>query len=289
MGDSQLFHRPKLDSQLELHHCFDWPTERSNRYQQNLQSAKRMEMTWRTFGNLPGWLRRWLGQIFPHLFGPNVVRPVLQNGQEAGLTEQELVAIFGWTVTDYQYIKPISWGADKVEYFSADDFCTLYREDVWPEIEVLVGALDKLPQSTFNGTLWRGWSSETPEDLDRMMANGTGGFFSTSRNLEVSLGFAGPTLWAIESHHSGKDIAAFSQFNEEEILFPMGNRMEVVNCSSTTVDDAMWQTINEYVGNLTVVCVKEAPAQSKTVMKEAPPQSETVMSGAPAQSEDFVV
>lgn len=242
-------------------HC-DWPTERSFRYQSYLQEATGL---------------------------------VKQNGQEAGLTEEELVAIFGWTCTDYEFIKPISWGDDEVNsYFSnAHTYCTLHRADVWPEIEVLLGALNKLPPSKpFNETLWRGWRKETPEELGRMITGGPGGFFSASRNFDVSLGFAGPTLWAIESHISGKHISDFSAFpSEDEILFPLGNRMEVVECSPTTFSNTMLQKIDERkrYSNLTVVCVKEVPAQFKTVMKEAPAQSETVMSGAPSHSQTLVV
>ena len=37
---------------------------------------------------------------------------ILQNGQKAGLTQVETVALYGWSDCDDRYINPIAWGAD---------------------------------------------------------------------------------------------------------------------------------------------------------------------------------
>jgi len=236
---------------------------------------------------LPKILRDWLEQ---NLFGPFFRRPVLKNGQQAGLTEEETVAIFGWTWRDYKLINPIAWGDDEVQvpewlyrsHFHHHPNCTLYRADVWPEIEVLLSALNKLPPVQ-NVTLWRG-SGLSANELGQVI---TGRFSSTSTNFYTALGFAASSLWVIESSTSGKDIADFSNFEEGEVLFPLGYRLEVVNCSLTTIN-ATQQKIEDYISEvnatdigwpadevdawaasmraLDIICMNEAPAASETML-----------------------
>jgi len=309
--DSQLFRQSKLDSKFEPvqslviplrsnespndaieninlnAHCEE-PTEPFDLYQHNLQTARRSER----IDEIKGYVQ-WLPRILRNLLDRAVFQhyqPVLQNGQQAGLTEQETVAIWGWTSMDYIFFNPIAWGAPEVTvppFWSQHEpnvasTCSVYRADVWPAIEFLVGALNKLPPVQPNVTLFRG-SRQSAEELGPVI---TGGFSSTSHSFDVALRFAGRTLWAIESCTSGKDITKFSAFpDEEEVLLPMGTRLEVVECSPTTFDDAMQQQILEQNAERWNYCIREAPPEgceggsNVTVlcMKEAPAQSETVL------------
>lgn len=304
--ESQLFRRSKLDSEFEVFqslvvplqsndspddafenmnlnaHCSP-PLEPYNPYQHNLQMARRSQrlgkiksyVQWLLPSSLKVWLDRYVrGQ------------PVLQNGQQAGLTEQETVAIFGWTSNDYHFINPIAWGTAEIDvdpYWSQHESdtvhtCSLYRADVWPEIEVLLRALDKLPPAQpLKATLWRG-SGLSAEELGPVITGH--GFSSTSHNFDAALNFATRTLWAIENYNSGgKDISNLSAFpSEEEVLLPMGYRLEVVECSPTIVDDAMQQKILERMSygfdtNITVVCMRNAAAPAHDVPSPAPAPS----------------
>lgn len=196
---------------------------------------------------------------------------VLEKGMHAGLTEQETVAIFGYTLQDYELLNPIAWGKDEVLYEFSTGSCTLYKADMWPEIEVLNSALSKLPPAQpLNATLWR-VSGQSAEELGSVI---TGGYSSTSRDFNHTLAFARayspytggyPSLWAIESHTSGRDISEFSDYpNEQEVLFPMGSRLEVVDCAPNTITAAMQQAIDALGPNKPqVICMREASAASE--------------------------
>lgn len=197
---------------------------------------------------------------------------VLTAGQEAGLIQQETVAIFGWSLGDFEFINKIAWGADEVK-FGVEPFgyptCTLYKSEVWPYIEVLGSGLQKLPSAP-PATLWRG-SKMTAEELGKVI---TGGFSATSFDFGAAFNFvkrSGGSLWAIESHTSGKDISTFSDRPAEgEVLFPAGSRLEIVECAPTTVDDARQQMVKEAEEELQrhdptkkidIICIKEAPSR----------------------------
>lgn len=172
---------------------------------------------------------------------------VLKAGQDAGLLQEETVAIFGWTLGDFEFVNQFAWGADEVK-FGVEPFgyptCTLFKAEVAPYIKVIVEGLQKLPPAQ-PATLWRG-SKRSAQKLGKQI---TGGFSSTSRNLDAAFNFvkqSGGSLWAIESHTSGKDISQFSDKpSEGEVLFPAGSRLEVVECSPGTVDDALRQKVKE--------------------------------------------
>eukprot|EP00930_Biecheleria_cincta_P075325 TRINITY_DN6248_c0_g1_i2.p1 TRINITY_DN6248_c0_g1~~TRINITY_DN6248_c0_g1_i2.p1 ORF type:complete len:378 (-),score=41.60 TRINITY_DN6248_c0_g1_i2:83-1120(-) len=86
---------------------------------------------------------------------------VMKAGQDAGLLQEETVAIFGWTLGDYEFVNRIAWGADEVE-FGVEPFgyptCKLSKAEVSPYIKVLVEGLHKLPPAQ-PATLWRGSKS----------------------------------------------------------------------------------------------------------------------------------
>lgn len=194
---------------------------------------------------------------------------VLRAGQHAGLTQQETVAIYGWTSFEFNVINPIAWGKNESTFgvWGKNDElvnCTLSKAEVWPYIDVLISAMNKLPSAQPVGaTLWRG-SGMSAKELGNVI---TGGFSSTSTEFGYALEWlqsrrCGGSLWAIESHTSGKDISKFSQFEmESEVLFPMGSRLEVVECSPTTISNARQQQIkdvNTGTCKIDVICMKEA-------------------------------
>jgi len=192
---------------------------------------------------------------------------VLEKGMHAGLTEQETSAIFGYTVQDYELLNPIAWGKDEVTVYSnmydaPVGGCTLYKADMWPEIEVLNSALSKLPPAQpLDATLWR-VSGRSAEALGSVIA---GGFSSTSRDFNHTLVFARQTrcghqfgcssLWAIESHISAPDIAFIShEPGEQEVLFAMGSRLEVKDCAPSTITPAMQTEIEAQELHLEYIC-----------------------------------
>lgn len=191
---------------------------------------------------------------------------VLRAGRDADLIQQEAVAIFGWTLGDFEFLNKIAWGAENVT-FGVEPFgfphCTLSRTDVLPYIEVLVRGLHKLPAAK-PATLWRG-SKRSAERLGKVIA---GGFDSTSRNFDAAFNFvkgSGGSLWAIESHTDGKDISNFSDKPAEgEVLFPAGSRLEVVDCSPTIITDAIRHKVNEAETpsqKIDIICLKGAPSR----------------------------
>lgn len=206
---------------------------------------------------------------------------VLQNGQNAGLTQPETVAIYGWTDTDYKFINPIAWGAPSVTAWGFDQHpfpgaenytCSFSKAEVWPYIQVLSSALRKLPPAEPVSTLWRG-SRQSAKQLGNFIS---GGFTSTSHRFDTALNFAylqGRSLWAIESHNTGKDIMNCSSVpNEDEVLFGPGSRFKVVECSPTTFSSVQQQELNKVIGELEqmgrkldVICLKEASAASEVI------------------------
>jgi len=238
---------------LDKHkHCLGPPVEPYMVYERNLAMAKQR--------------------------GPDGPRKILQNGQNAGLTQVETVAIYGWSLAEYEYINPIAWGADKANlwiYPAHRYTCSLSKAEVWPEIEVLNAAMKKLPPAKPVGALlWRG-SGQSAAQLGKVI---TGGYSSTSRSFDEAFGFVkrkGGSLWAVESHTSGKDISKFSEAGqpgvsqEDEVLFPAGSRLGVVQCSPSTIDAGKQQEIDSSRGNLAkegktidIICLKELPALS---------------------------
>jgi len=205
-------------------------------------------------------------------------REILQAGQKAGLTQVETVAIYGWSLAEYEYINPIAWGKDEADLwiYPAHQYkCSLSKAEVWPEIEVLNSALSKLPPAEpLGATLWRG-SKQSAEELGNEII---GGYSSTSRVFDEAFNFVqskGGSLWAVESHTSGKDITVFTEAgqpfvkSEDEVLFAAGSRLGVVQCSSSTIDAEKQQKIDTARGHLAregktidIICLKELPALS---------------------------
>uniref|UniRef100_A0A7S2I4Y3 NAD(+)--protein-arginine ADP-ribosyltransferase n=1 Tax=Alexandrium andersonii TaxID=327968 RepID=A0A7S2I4Y3_9DINO len=199
---------------------------------------------------------------------PKAVRDA---GVAAGLSAQETVAIFGWTLGDFEFINKVAWGADNVT-FGVEPFgyphCTLYKAEVAPYIEVLVSALKKLPPAA-PGTLWRG-SKRTLGRLGKVIK---GGFDSTSRSFGSALNFvknSGGSLWAVESHSSGKDISMFSDKPAEgEVLFPAGSELDVVDCSPAVVTDEIRQKVRAAetpAAPIDIICLKGASSGSHAIV-----------------------
>uniref|UniRef100_A0A7S1WV32 NAD(+)--protein-arginine ADP-ribosyltransferase n=1 Tax=Alexandrium catenella TaxID=2925 RepID=A0A7S1WV32_ALECA len=199
---------------------------------------------------------------------PKAVRDA---GVAAGLSVQETVAIFGWTLGDFEFINKVAWGADNVT-FGVEPFgyphCTLYKAELAPYIEVLVGALSKLPPAA-PGTLWRG----SKRTLDRLGRAIKGGFDGTSRNFGSALNFvkdSGGSLWAVESHSSGRDISMFSDKPAEgEVLFPAGSELDVVDCSPSVVTEEVRRRVRAAetpAAPIEIICLKGAPSGSRAIV-----------------------
>jgi len=267
-------------------HC-DAPRVFDDLYQFDLQNARKGERIAK-LGRYVQWLPRIVRNWLDERLSFDQYQPVFQNGQQAGLTEQDTVAIYGWTRFEYEFLNPIAWGKPEVTvtpfWETNTSTCTAYRADVLPLIEVVLRALSKLPPIPPNVTLFRG-DGRSAEELGSVI---TGGFMSTTNSLDAALLFAFPqrTLWAIESSPSGKDITKFSAYPQEtEILLPNGTRLEVVKCSPTTFDDAMQQKVVEFdalrrdlcmiddtlpCSNITVLCMKETTAALEEWTTAAP-------------------
>jgi len=203
---------------------------------------------------------------------------ILRAGQKAGLNQLDTVAIYGWSLAEYEYINPIAWGKDEASLwiYPAHQYkCSLSKAEVWPEIEVLNSALSKLPPAEpLGGTLWRG-SGQSAKQLGNEIV---GGYSSTSRVFDEAFNFVrnkGGSLWAVESHTSGKDITPFTYAgqpfvqSEDEVLFAAGSRLGVVQCSSSTFDAGKRQKIasaNRQLARagktIDIICLKELPALS---------------------------
>lgn len=78
-------------------------------------------------------------------------------------------------------------------------------------------------------------------------------------------------MWAVESHTTGKDISKFSMVGgEDEVLFPAGSRLGVVQCSSSTIDaekkkdieTARFHLARDGNRTIDIICLKELPALS---------------------------
>jgi len=185
--------------------------------------------------------------------------------------------LIGWTTGDYKFINPIARGSNEATLDAYVSYvplvkasCSLTQKEVSPYIDILSGALRKLKQAY--GTLWRGqrWPAEELGTIITLP-----GFTSTSHIFDEALDFvkkdsgssATRTLFAIVSHKSGKDINSFSvRKAESEVLFPLDSRFEVVECSSSTVDEAKRQEVraaeqemkqNTPEAKLDIVCLKE--------------------------------
>lgn len=187
----------------------------------------------------------------------------LKAGQDAGLTLQESVAIFGYTAQDYHFINSIGRGVDEVIFHPEDNdkvVCNISSAQAQPYITVLTTALDKLPPAQ-PGTLWRGTGWVTDHDFEIGFVKNLGAFTSTTKTFFTALTYATSALWVIESHTSAKDISNFSRFeNEDEVLFPMGTRVEIVGCSPTSLNSAQQQLVDEIrdEGRSTdIICMKE--------------------------------
>lgn len=198
---------------------------------------------------------------------------ILGNGQQAGLTQVETVAIYGWSLAEFEYINPIAWGANKADLwiYPAHKYkCSLSKAEVWPEIQVLNQALKKLPPAQPVGaTLWRG-SGQSARQLGNVI---TGGYSSTSRVFDEAFKFAksGGSFWAVESHTSGKDINKFTTASqpgyssEDEVLFPAGSRLGVVQCSPSTIDSSKQKKIDHFRSQgktIDIICLRELPSLS---------------------------
>jgi len=203
---------------------------------------------------------------------------ILRAGQKAGLNQLDTVAIYGWSLAEFEYINPIAWGKDEADLwiYPAHQYkCSLSKAEVWPEIEVLNSALSKLPPAKpLGGTLWRG-SGQSAKQLGNEIV---GGYSSTSRVFDEAFNFVrtkGGSLWAVESHTSGKDITPFTYAgqpfvqSEDEVLFAAGSRLGVVQCSSSTIDAEKHQKIDTANRQLArqgktidIICLKELPALS---------------------------
>lgn len=207
-------------------------------------------------------------------------RDVLKTGQEAGLTIHETLAIFGYTTEDYQFINAIAWGSEEgdasVSVMWADNIsdkadlvCSVSSAEAWPYITMIGTALDKLP-SVQPQVLWRGDWRKDDFYFEIGYVTMRTGFTSTSHSADATLEYLadGGCLWAIENHTSGKAISSFSaQEQEDEVLFPMGSRFEIVECSPTTISDALRQTIedinkelheNGADNSIDIICMKES-------------------------------
>lgn len=235
----------KLDKHA---HCLGPPASTYMVYQQNLQNARTSQQN----------------------------QHVLQAGQNAGLTQPETVAIYGWTLADYEFINPIAWGAASANLWIYPEHkytCSLSKAEVWPYIQLLNSAVSKLPPAQPVGaTLWRG-SKQSAKELGNVIS---GGYSSCSRDFDAAFDFVnwrGGSLWAIESHTTGKDISKFSEApSEGEVLFWPDSRLKVVECSSTTINNARQQEINKAIKQLEqqgkkldVICLQEASAASEAI------------------------
>lgn len=163
----------------------------------------------------------------------------LELAEQAGLTQQEAAALFGWSTGDFRFVNQVARGAPEAVF---DDYpqgqkatCRLSRAEVEPYVAMVSTALRKLPAECPQ-RLWRGHRRPLSTDLAAIVT--LDGFASFAQDRDEALKFvkqanAGTssqrTVLVVESHHSGRSISRFSARRQEaEVLFPLGCRFRVV-------------------------------------------------------------
>lgn len=130
-------------------------------------AAPELEVNVRAFELLDKWKNcdRTVGQSL--VYAQNKLRAenegfpsIMEVGRGMGLTQHEVAAVLGWTTGDFRLINPIARGQEEVEF---EDFprgqrtmCRLSRVDVMPYVQVLHGAVQKLPALSSTQPLYRG-------------------------------------------------------------------------------------------------------------------------------------
>lgn len=134
-------------------------------------AAPELEVNVRAFELLDKWKNcdRTVGQSL--VYAQNKLRAenegfpsIMEVGRGMGLTQHEVAAVLGWTTGDFRLINPIARGQEEVEF---EDFprgqrtmCRLSRVDVMPYVQVLHGAVQKLPALSSTQPLYRGHRRE---------------------------------------------------------------------------------------------------------------------------------
>jgi hypothetical protein len=133
-----------------------------------------------------------------------------------GIPTEELIALRGYTTSDYQMLNKALRSRDPEE---------LVR--LKPYIDKATAALEDMP--AHKGTVFRGVRELTPEQLGRYKPGEviTEPAF-TSASTAAEQAFAGKVLVVIESE-TGKSVELVSRYAyEKEVLFPPGTRFRVL-------------------------------------------------------------
>ncbi|CAE7235600.1 unnamed protein product [Symbiodinium natans] len=199
---------------------------------------------------------------------------IMEVGKSMGLTQHEVAAVLGWTTGDFRLINPIARGQEEVEF---EDFpkgqrtmCKLSRADVMPYVQVLHGAVQKLPALTSTQPLYRGHRREVSLPVGSVVL--LPGFTSTSYDMDGALAFAKQanqgrsakrTLLVIQESFSGRLVAKLSARKyEAEVLFPIDTCFKVVEALPSPATEAAAKAAEELRQSMSeaeirVVCLHE--------------------------------
>eukprot|EP00439_Symbiodinium_sp_Y106_P011765 s5026_g1.t2 len=199
---------------------------------------------------------------------------IMEVGKSMGLTQHEVAAVLGWTTGDFRLINPIARGQEEVEF---EDFprgqrtmCRLSRIDVMPYVQVLHGAVQKLPALSSTQPLYRGHRREIDLPVGSVVL--LPGFTSTSYDMDGAVAFAKQanqgrsakrTLLVIQESFSGRLIAKLSARKyEAEVLFPIDSTFKVVETSASPATEAAAEATEELRRSMSeaeirVVCLCE--------------------------------
>ncbi|CAE7253768.1 unnamed protein product [Symbiodinium microadriaticum] len=244
-------------------------------------AAPELEVNVRAFELLDKWKNcdRTVGQSL--VYAQNKLRAenegfpsIMEVGRGMGLTQHEVAAVLGWTTGDFRLINPIARGQEEVEF---EDFprgqrtmCRLSRVDVMPYVQVLHGAVQKLPALSSTQPLYRGHRREVALPVGSVVL--LPGFTSTSYDMDGAVAFAKQanqgrsakrTLLVIQESFSGRLIAKLSARKyEAEVLFPIDTTFKVVETSTSPATEAAANATEELRRSMSeaeirVVCLCE--------------------------------
>lgn len=139
----------------------------------------------------------------------------------AHMSEDELIALRGYTGSDYARLNQALRTADDAELRTLRAY-----------IESATAALQKLPK--YEGEVTRGMGFKTPVTREEMQQFRVGSEWSDEGFLSCSIGAAFPgNVRMVVKSKSGVKIESFSLYPEEEVLFAPATRFKVMEVTET--------------------------------------------------------